>query len=447
MTVQNQIPTVVVSNFAETHVDFLSRAASKGERDRLIKSESAHADRTLLWCGDPKLVYVSFPIAHSEWITDQLGYPKTRYLAPENPTSFLCQDIVRETDLLQGMLDYAGPDRLLQLIPYATTPEFLDLVDLLRDGHQIDVLLPESPNRDHLWLRDYVDTKVGFRLLASTCLPDADRLLPFGIVCHTLEDAAEAVAWFNQRLQTCVVKANTGESGIGFNFFKPEDELTDAEILAVLKTNSFFGYEPVIVEEYINSPNQLSPSPEIFVPNPDNGEPYIMYMTTQVLENLGEFFGIEVNKGLYDQDWYPDLERSSLAIAGQLQKMGYVGHFDLDCLVDENGGLRLLEVNARRTGGTHVHDFASHVIGIDYMDKVALLSYEAMKAGRINDAAELMTALKDFLYPMDGDPTRGIIITITTPIVDHRFGSIVVAPTQLEARHLQAQILEYLASY
>jgi len=447
MTVQNRIPTVVVSNFAEAHVDFLGRAADKGERNSLIHSESAHADRTLLWCGDPKLVYVSFPIAHSAWVTGQLGFPKTCYLAPENPTSFLCKDILRETALLQGLLDYAGPDRMIQLIPYATTPEFLDLVDVLRDEHNLLVLLPESPDRDHLWLRDYVDTKVGFRLLASTCLPDADRLIPFGVSCYSLEEAAEAASWFNKRGETCVVKANTGESGIGFNVFKPEENLTRAEILTLLKNNSFYADEPVVVEEYIHSPNHLSPSPEVFVPRPEDGEPYIMYMTTQVLENFGDFFGIEVNKGLYEQDWYPDLERSSLAIARQLQKMGYVGHFDLDCLVDENGSLRLLEVNARRTGGTHVHDFAWHVVGEDYMDKVALLSYEAMDSGRINHAAELLSALNHFLYPMGGDLTRGLVVTITTPLIDHHFGSIVVAPTQLEARSLQAEILEYLAKY
>lgn len=447
MAIQNRIPLVVVSNFAEAHVDFLGRASSKEECNRLICSESAHADRTLLWCGDPKLVFVSFSIEHSKWITDRLGYKNTRYLTPEKPTSFLSQDILREKALLQEMLDYAGPDRVLQLIPYATTPEFLDLVDVLRVEHHIDVLLPESPNRDHLWLRDYVDTKAGFRLLASTCLPDADRLIPFGFICHTLVSAAGAVLWFNQRRETCVVKANTGESGIGFNIFKPENDLTETEILAVLKNNPFFGDEPVIVEEFIHSPDQLSPSPEVFVPRPEVGEPYLMYMTTQVLENFGDFFGIEVNKGLYEQDWFPDLERSSLAIARQLQKMGYVGHFDLDCLVDEHGSLRLLEVNARRTGGTHVHDFASHVIGLDYMDKVALLSYEAMNAGRIDNAAELMSALKDYLYPIGGDNARGAIITITTPIVDHLFGIIVVAPTQLEARALKNEILEYLAKY
>jgi len=447
MTIENNIATVVISNFAEAHVDFLARAADERERESLVHSESAHADRTLLWCGDPKLVFVSFPIAHSNWITNQLGFTNTLYLAPEKPTPFLCKDILREPALLSGLLDYAGDNRTLQLIPYATTSDFLDMVDVLRDEHNLNVLLPESPDRAHLWVRDYVDTKAGFRLLASSCLPDADRLIPFGIACCTFEEAAQTAYWFNLRGKTCVAKPNTGESGIGFNVFRPDDNLTQDELLTAIETNLFLNDEPVVIEEYVHSPNQLSPSPEVFVPRLGEGEPYIMYMTTQVLENFGDFHGIEVNKDLYEQPWYPDLERSSLAIAKKLQDMGYVGHFDLDCLVDESGQLRLLEVNSRRTGGTHVHDFAQHVIGLDYMDKVALLSYESMKSGKISDAGELLEALNDYLYPMGNDTSRGIVITITTPLVNHRFGSIVVAPTKVEARALQAEILQYLAEY
>jgi phosphoribosylglycinamide formyltransferase 2 len=120
--------------------------------------------------------------------------------------------------------------------------------------------------------------------------------------------------------------------------------------------------------------------------------------------------------------------------------MGYVGHFDLDCLVDEEGKLYLLEVNSRRTGGTHVHDFAQHVIGPDYMDKVALLSYEAMDACGIQSADELLETVGEFLYPMNGDPCRGLVVTITTALRLGRFGCIAVAPTIEEAVEIQNRV-------
>ena len=74
MPLTNKIPTVIVSNFAEAHVDFLGRCIDPKERVELILSESYHADRTLLWAGDPKLVIVSYPIAHADFILQRLNF-------------------------------------------------------------------------------------------------------------------------------------------------------------------------------------------------------------------------------------------------------------------------------------------------------------------------------------------------------------------------------------
>ena len=65
--------------------------------------------------------------------------------------------------------------------------------------------------------------------------------------------------------------------------------------------------------------------------------------------------------------------------------MGYVGHFDLDTVVNDEGRVYLLEINPRRTGGTHVHEFADHVFGADYLDKVALLSNDTLSSGSITE--------------------------------------------------------------
>ncbi|MEW5872744.1 MAG: hypothetical protein AB1894_26025 [Chloroflexota bacterium] len=440
MSLHNTLPTIVVSNFAEAHVDFLGRAADPNEREDLINGESYHGDRTLLWAGDPKLVFVSYPVAHAEWITSRLNYPGTRHLAPSQPTPYLSLDILREPALLQALVDYAGAERRVQILPYATTPEFLRLVKVLREEHQLTVLLPESPLPENLWVRDYVDTKSGFHLLASRWLADAGSRLPLGIVCNTPQKAARAARWFCERGETCVIKADTGESGIGFNIFSSCNTDLD-ESIEILRQNSYLNAEPILVEQFISAKQQLSPSPEVFVPPLGQGEPYIMYPTQQLFMKFGDFCGILVSGEQFTQPWYADLKRSSLAIARGLQEMGYVGHFDLDCVVDDEGQLYLLEVNARRTGGTHVHDFAMHCIGEDYLDKVALISHEANDSGRITQAGELMEVLSDLLYPMNGEP-RGVVVTITTPLFKHHFGAIFVAPSVAEAQALQAQVQE-----
>ena len=446
MPIKNQIPTVVVSNVAETFVDFLSRCADPKEREVLISGESFHADRTLVWCGDPKLVIVSYPVMHEEFIKG-LGFPGTRHLAPKEPTAHLSLDVLREGHLLHSLVEYAGKARQLTLIPYATTAEFLKLVEALRTEHQLEIHLPESPDPVNLWIRDYVDTKAGFRQLASQWLADADRLLPFGMTCYDRHQAARAAFWFIDRGEACVVKADTGENGIGICIIRPETHGTFQQILEELNANSFFGDELIIVEEYIHSPNQTSPSPEIFVPKLGDGEPYIMYMTEQIIQGFSDFCGIEVSGHMYNEPWFPDLERSALTIGRGLQRLGYVGHFDLDCLVSEDGRLFLLEVNSRRTGGTHVHDFAEHVIGTDYMDKVALISYEAMKCGEIESAAELLDVIGDFLYPMNGSRYSGLVVTITTALRLGTFGCITVAPTIEKAMRLRDAVAEKIESY
>ncbi|HET7145459.1 MAG TPA: hypothetical protein VFI68_15680, partial [Anaerolineales bacterium] len=205
MGLRNDIPTIVVSNFAEAHVDFLGRCADPTEREQLISSEAYHADRTLLWAGDPKLVVVSYPIAHAELICKRLNFPNTTHIYPQNPTHYLSRDILRESSLLDKIVAYAGVNRLVQLIPYATTPEFLELVDVLRELHQLDVRTPESPEKKDFWLRDYVDTKAGYRILASTWLADANDLLPFGIACYNLEQAIRVAESFSSRGESCVL--------------------------------------------------------------------------------------------------------------------------------------------------------------------------------------------------------------------------------------------------
>ena len=93
------VPVAVVSNFVEAHHDFLCRAPNLNNGQGPLDQEAYHADRTLLWVGDPKLVFVSHKIPHADYLCDQLGYAGTRYLAPDAPTPFLSQDILASARL------------------------------------------------------------------------------------------------------------------------------------------------------------------------------------------------------------------------------------------------------------------------------------------------------------------------------------------------------------
>ena len=445
MSIKNDIPTVIVSNFAEAHVDFLGRCADPKAREDLILSEAYHADRTLLWAGDPKLVIVSYPIAHASLI-QALGFTETSHAFPQKPTFYLCKDILREEGLVEEIVNFAGKDRTLNIIPYATTPEFYELVDFLRSNKKLNVQTPESPDKKNFWLRDYIDTKNGFRSLASMWLKDAEDLLTLGVSCYSMEHAIRVVEWFSQKGESCVVKADTGESGIGTVVVHPYNKEEKEEILNRLKNDPYFADELIVVEKYVPSQSQESPSLEIRVPRLGEGKPEVTYVSKQLFLEFGDFCGIQVDKSLYQTTWYPKLESSGLLLAERLQEMGYVGHFDIDCVVSDTGDLYLLEINARRTGGTHVHDFAKHVYGHDYIEKASFVSYEAMASGNITDPKELQDALADYLLPIKGDMRYGLVITITRALHNHRFGCIAVAPTAELALKLQQDVQAYMCN-
>ncbi len=435
------IPVVVICNISETFYDFLSRA---DDAERLIRGEQYRGDRAILWAGDPKLVFVSLPIPHAAHTYQQAGYFHTDYMAPEQPSAWLSRDLLREPPLLQRLIDYAGERRAVQLIPYAVTDPFLKLVEALEDDYGLTVLLPESVTRERLWIRDYIDSKIGFRILASRWLPNADQLLAEGLACQSLEQAADAVQWFFLNGRSCLVKSDIGENGIGNLLMQPGEFESKAEILHHLRQSRFLDDHWLTVEELIAAEHPLSPSLEVYVP--PQGDPQITYVSDQLFQGFGDFCGVLVSRELLAAHWYPALAESGLLLARRLQQMGYVGHFDLDTVVDDEGRVYLLEINPRRTGGTHVHDFAAYYFGEDYLKTVALLSNDTLSSGSIGDFDQLLEVIGDFQYPMQGEH-RGLFITVTSALEAGEFGCLFAGADTAEVVEIQRQVQARIAEY
>jgi hypothetical protein len=376
----------------------------------------------------------------------QAGFSNTQYECPQNPSGWLSLDILREPALLRRLIDYAGEPRTVQLIPYATTLQFLELVEALENDHGLTVILPESPRRDHLWIRDYIDTKIGYRVLASRWLPNADELLAEGLACQTLDVAADAVYWFHLNGRACLVKSDIGENGFGNVVMRPGDYETKAEIITHLRGSRFLNDQWLTVEEMVEADHPLSPSLEIYVPPQGAGEPYITYVSDQLFQGFGDFCGVLVSRELLDTPWYKPLADSGLVMAKRLQEMGYVGHFDLDTVVNDEGRVYLLEINPRRTGGTHVHDFAWFVFGEDYLKTHAFLSNDTLSSGSITDFDELLSVIGDFQYPMGGEQ-RGIFITVSSALEVHEFGCIIAGADTAEVVEIQKQVQARIAEY
>ncbi len=437
--INHSLPVVVVCNISETFYEFLNRGENA---EHLIRGEQYRGDRAIIWAGDPKLVFTSLPIPHAEHLYRQAGYDHTEYLAPDDPTSWLSLDILREPQLLQRLIAYAGEKRIVQLIPYASTREFLALVETLENEYGLSVILPESPTAERLWIRDYIDSKVGWRILASRWLPNAEELLPEGFACQTLETAADAAHWFALNGRSCLIKSDIGENGIGNLRIRPGDFATPADIVEHIRSSPFVNDQWLTVEEMIEAEHPLSPSLEVCVPA--EGEPYITYVSDQLFQGFGDFCGVLVSRELLDSPWYAPLAESGMIIARRLQQMGYVGQFDLDTVVNDEGRIYLLEINPRRTGGTHVHEFADFVFGEDYLKTVALLSNDTLSSGSVTDFDELLSVIGDFQYPMSGEQ-RGIFITVSSALEAHEFGCIIAGTDSADIVHIQRELQARIA--
>ncbi|MEM8642990.1 MAG: hypothetical protein AAGG51_29860 [Cyanobacteria bacterium P01_G01_bin.54] len=455
-TSPHPIPTIIISNDSEGTIAYLKKAGN--QQEKLILYRQLHSDRACFWAQDHKLVITTRPVPHLAYLHQTLGYKQVQNISPQQPSLFLSLDILHEPQLIQGIVDFAGPNRTLTLIPYANTHEFLQLVASLRSQYGLTILLPESPAPDRLWLRDYISTKSGFRTLVSQWLRSPSLPpCPPGMIAQRLETAAEMVYWFMQNHQACIVKIDDGAGGQGQVRFEPHQppnsNFSPATILETLEKNPFFQGElqdiaPIVVEQWIQTEPIVSPTIEFYVPPLGQGEPQISYVGNQLFMDLGQYAGIIIAQELSAEPWYAALTQAGLCIAQQLQKGGYVGHFDLDAVVDEGNNLFLLESNPRRTATTSVHEFAQFHFGPNYLERLVLFADDEMDSGPINNFAQLQAAIGDLLYSPQANPDRppsGVVVTIASTLETlHRFGCVMIAASTQDVFALHQQLQERL---
>jgi len=438
MIPESAVPTIAIYNNLEAFFRFLQRS----NENTVLEKRTYRGDRGIFWLGPEKLLITTKRIPDASYVCDQWGYFGTTIHTPRNVTYHLSLDILHDPDLLQEIVQYAGPKKTLQLVPYSATPEFYTLVNYLRVELGLEITLPESPLQSNLWIRDYMDTKTGFRSLIPEWIQE-EEIIPPGFICRDIDEAAYAVDWFRQQGLGSVVKADRGESGIGHLIFQ-ESVFSLDDILLKLHADPYLNTDLIIVDQFIPSEQQLSPSLELFVPA--NGQPpRITYLSSQLFSVFGQFAGVLISRELMQANWYGRLERYGLRIAQKLQKMGYIGHFDIDTIVDDRGRLYLLEINTRRTGGTYVHEFAALTFGKDYLNRVSLLCNNTVKCNGIHKLEDLVARLDDLLFPISGED-RGIVITVTSSLSDCEFGCILVAPNEQDLLKLQQEMLSHLPS-
>ncbi|NJK63681.1 MAG: ATP-grasp domain-containing protein [Synechococcaceae cyanobacterium SM2_3_1] len=414
-------PLVVLANTSEAYASFLNSISNKLTHASLLRRIHCSSDRALLWLNSEKLVIGSLPICHHDLLSE-IGYAGTKYLSPSIPTQYLCADIIHENHIIAAIDKWAGASKKIQLIPYANTNEFYQLVSHLREKIGLTVYTPESPNQESLWITHYVDSKFGFRNFVASLDLASDIRLPKYYICKSKQDVIYIASLLLKKRKRCVVKVDDGCLGLGQVYLYPQD-LVHHGIERKL-ADSLIGnycYEQLIVEEFIES--SRFPSIEVFVP-PETSSVQVTYVCDQRFDN-NLFSGIILTPDLYHDEWYPSLYTFAKKVGEELQGHGYVGYFDIDALIDSHNHIYVLELNARRTGGTHVHEFATRVLGRSYFQSFSILSGTAQLSSPVSYSTLIDTMTR--LNLSFSRSQEGILISQTSALQDGVVGYIVVS--------------------
>jgi len=199
----------------------------------------------------------------------------------------------------------------------------------------------------------------------------------------------------------------------------------------------------VVVETYIKATNNLYPSFEAFVPPKNEGLPKFEYISNQLFDNQNEFIGVTIDESYGKFIWYNAFYESGMAIAQVIQDLGYVGFFDLDAIVDVDNKVWLLEINARRTGGSRAHSFAVNYYGTDYSKYISILSKDNVLLDRPIHVDEALATLSPILYaPKKTD--HGVVVTVSSSLSEARLGLLLIGRDLEEVSLLNTQLEQSL---
>ena len=447
---------LIVANTVDAYRESTARIQDPTLRQYEVLDSFYIEDRALLWCGDRKVVVTSLAVepAHVCYLREAMGYALLENLSPHDPTESLCEDILRESDLRASIVARLRDGGEVRLISFVAGREVHAVADALR-REGLPIATPECPPMEQLWVRDYLDSKAGFRRFLSQIQPGLQGVrLPEGAIAQDPAEAARVATDFLGQGRACLCKPNNSQSGVGFLILRPGELAGDRAqvretIQARLDANPQMTCDCIVVEELIAADQRLaggSPSIEMRVPADPQRDVEFMYLCGQILTPDGYFFGVEMYRDVLDPALQRKLEAAGMVVAREVRRLGYVGVFDMDLVAGTDGGLYAVEINTRRTGGTHAHEAAEALFGPRYWERVAVISNNVLTfQGAPLDYAGLRELLAPLLFPLR-DGQEGILPTIVTSLPTNRMGYIAFGRSIERARELEKAMHQRLVA-
>jgi len=437
---------VMIANTAEAFAALLKKVAHTTEGTRRIRHELTLSQRAFFWGSDNKCVITSYPIPQAllRHNTEVCGYKNVTNLSPAEPTIALSRAVFKDQTFRQGVLAEIKRRPSAKLSPYAFTDDFRWLLRTLGQK-RVMIEADHAPTQHSMWIAKYLDSKLGFRVEILKLITAHEFLrIPDGFIARNKPEALAIVEWLYASNRAAVVKVNFGESGWGLwicrvGEFQSSSAARDT-LQSLMDADPVWKDDPLIVEEFIEADASVaggSPSAELLIA--DEGS-MTTYHCGQVLNEAGEFFGVEIGNGAVAPRTKAIMERVANVVGEHYHSLGYRGYCDIDFVAARDGELYAVETNPRRTGGTHVYDLAKHLFGEAWEERAYLISHDSFRYGNQTLKAEsILERTQSLLYPIRGK-SSGIIIT-SLNAWDPVLGYIVVGADHKEGRQLQQKFL------
>ena len=440
------IKTIFVANLAEIARP-LAQFMRAPRRKYEIDEDHRLCDRFVFSGSDDRVLITPFPL-DPQFLNDSLKimkYKNVANLAPKRVGESICESTLADHDLLDRIIRIIQENPGINIISYAGTPEFLELLKVLRK-RGLEFSAPEVP-MENLWTTAFFDSKSGFRQTVDK-LGSSFPAMPCGAICFNSLEIEGFAAYLSGCGKDFLLKSNRGLAGAGLKIVKKSDIKNGnvAEHVATLvKKESYFRKDAVVVEEFIEPDMSVcGGAPNVELQLTDDGVE-VLYVCGMRVTPQGVFKGVELGSGAVPAKLETLMIRSSKVFGNYLRRYGYRGFFELDFVFGKDGKPYPIEANLRRTGGTHVFELSKRVLGRDFVKNYYVVGSNMTDTKKFKGKSYSLVKEKvsKFLFPMGGKK-EGVFLTIPGLLDRGNLGYVVVGRSHARVYQIEKEFLYLL---
>jgi hypothetical protein len=447
---------VYISNLSEDVWPFINAISDPvARRDEIEENATILVDRDLFsLSGEDHVLFISpKPIEDNflAYYKELTGKRNFDIVFTREHSGEICLDILHDEDIMKAIIKASNSSKKLTMIPYATSFQFLQLVEELRH-RGVTVNTPESPDEEDAWTVNFYGSKSGIRQLAQQSVAaEPDFIMPEGLICVSIVDAARIAANKYLEFNGVVLKTNKGHSGAGVLIFRPGDlpstyRACEQKILQYLKKDAYWDLFPIIIEDYITPASSIGGGfPNVEFKILRNGHIEFLYYCGLRVDRNGVFKGVEINDDVIPDKQGVQIVDTGFFVAEKYASQGYRGYFDVDFISGKNGKIYVSESNTRRTGGTHVFHVAEKLFGKDFMHETYILSHNSyiLKNHKIKSFSEIKKLLTQILFHKKDK--EGIVIISEDLRQRHQLAYVIFGKTKKRAEDIETQMEKLLS--